>query len=206
VVEIEETKVCKKCTAVKPVSLFSNAKHTKDEKQIYCKDCSRKINKQWKQDNPEKARANSRAQHAKHRGRYIESSRQWRADNPAKVQKFRKDFYAANPERNLVYEAKKRAKKRGTPFSITWKNITIPEFCPVLGIKLERGVGQLTDASPTLDAIVPALGYTPGNIAVISHRANRIKTDASLVELEAVAVWLRAKIAAAEPGYDPATA
>lgn len=42
----------------------------------------------------------------------------------------------------------------------------------------------------SLDRIVPSLGYVPGNVAVISHRANRIKSDATADELRAVADWL----------------
>jgi hypothetical protein len=34
--------------------------------------------------------------------------------------------------------------------------------------------------------MVPSLGYVPGNIRVISMRANRIKTDATADELRAV--------------------
>lgn len=67
----------------------------------------------------------------------------------------------------------------------------IPEYCPVLGIRLERGIGQLTDASPTVDAIIPELGYVPCNIAVISHRANRLKSDGTLAEHEQLVEWLK---------------
>lgn len=47
-----------------------------------------------------------------------------------------------------------------------------------------RGGG---DNSPTLDKIEPALGYVPGNIIVISGRANRLKADATIDELRAIA-------------------
>lgn len=77
------------------------------------------------------------------------------------------------------------------PFSITESDILIPDSCPVLGIPIFRGSGRPGDNSPTVDAIIPRLGYIPGNIAVISLRANRIKNDASFEELEMVAKWLR---------------
>ena len=38
--------------------------------------------------------------------------------------------------------------------------------------------------SASLDRIEPARGYTPDNVWVISWRANHIKADASLGELE----------------------
>jgi hypothetical protein len=47
------------------------------------------------------------------------------------------------------------------------------------------------DNYPTLDRWDNAKGYVPGNVFVISWRANRIKWDCSLVELEAVAKYAR---------------
>lgn len=71
-------------------------------------------------------------------------------------------------------------------------DIVVPERCPILGINLVRGVGQRTylDSSPSLDRIIPAKGYVRGNIAVISMRANRIKSDATLDELRSVVAFL----------------
>lgn len=43
------------------------------------------------------------------------------------------------------------------------------------------------DHSPSLDRIRGDLGYVPGNIIVISNRANRIKSDASIRELRDIA-------------------
>ena len=47
------------------------------------------------------------------------------------------------------------------------------------------------EGSPTLDKTIPALGYVPGNIAVISWRANRLKNNGTLEELEALVEWMR---------------
>lgn len=47
------------------------------------------------------------------------------------------------------------------------------------------------DTQPTIDRIIPALGYVPGNIVVISHRANRMKSDGTAEEHERIAAWLR---------------
>jgi hypothetical protein len=79
------------------------------------------------------------------------------------------------------------------PFTITLDDIVIPRRCPVLNIPLRVGSGRggSTYQSPTLDRLVAAMGYVPGNVAVISHRANTIKSNAAVQELEAVASWLR---------------
>jgi len=99
---------------------------------------------------------------------------------------------AENPRHYLLYAAKQRAKKFSIPFSITPDDIVIPDVCPVLGIPLIRSNGKgPTDTSPSIDRIVPSLGYIPGNICVISVRANTIKSNATLEELLAVAEYVR---------------
>lgn len=111
------------------------------------------------------------------------------------------DFHNYNrnhtPLHHLYHNAKKRAKGKGVPFEITKDDIVVPEFCPVLGIKLERGRGArgYIDSSPSLDRIVPELGYVPGNVAVISMRANRIKNDATAEELAAVLAFVKKETA-----------
>jgi hypothetical protein len=89
----------------------------------------------------------------------------------------------------MVRNARNRAKLAGVPFDITKDDIIIPTHCPVLGIPLVHGKGRggSNDNSPSLDKIRPAEGYVRGNIIVISKRANRIKSDATIKELRDVA-------------------
>lgn len=89
----------------------------------------------------------------------------------------------------MVRNARRRALAKGLPFDITADDIEIPERCPVLGIPLvpAKGVRGGSPASPSLDRIVPERGYVPGNIMVISNRANSIKQNASPYELYQVA-------------------
>lgn len=97
-----------------------------------------------------------------------------------------------NPKNRMLASARSRAKADGVPFDLGLDDIEIPEFCPVLGIKLQVGfgVGGFCDTSPSLDKIIPTLGYVRGNIAVISSRANRLKNDGTPEELQKVASWL----------------
>lgn len=88
----------------------------------------------------------------------------------------------------LLSNAKSRAKKENLPFNLTIDDVVIPEHCPVLGIPLSRGGDK--DDSPSIDRIVPELGYVRGNIAVISYRANRIKNNATPDELRRIADWV----------------
>lgn len=93
----------------------------------------------------------------------------------------------------MLKAAKARAAKAGVPFDLTEADILIPTFCPVFGHRLERALGSRGPGphSPSLDRIVPSRGYVPGNVVVISNRANRAKSDLSTAELVALADWAR---------------
>jgi hypothetical protein len=96
-----------------------------------------------------------------------------------------------DPRKNIWFAARGRARKRGLSFTITVDDIVIPEFCPALGLRLTIGSGKLCDSSPSLDRLVPERGYVAGNVAVISHKANRIKNNATTAELIKLAAWLQ---------------
>jgi hypothetical protein len=87
----------------------------------------------------------------------------------------------------MLSDAKVRASKRGVKFNIELEDILVPVVCPYLSIPLNTGNDCKRDNSPTLDRIVPELGYVKGNVEVISERANRIKNDATPEELEMIA-------------------
>lgn len=88
---------------------------------------------------------------------------------------------------SMLSTAKRRAKKHRVPFTITKEHIQIPETCPALGVKIGKSKGSSGPFSPTLDRIIPEMGYIPGNVLVISSRANQIKTDASWSEIQMLA-------------------
>jgi hypothetical protein len=96
--------------------------------------------------------------------------------------------------RRLFALAKARAKRLGVPFLITLEEVQIPNRCPVLGVPLRVGPGMATYQSPSLDRLVAAMGYIPGNVAVISHRANTIKNNACVSEMESVVAYCRRRI------------
>lgn len=94
----------------------------------------------------------------------------------------------------MLLWARERAKDKCETFTITRADIVLPELCPLLGIVLQKGKGCVVDSSPTLDRKDNSKGYEPGNIWVISLRANRIKNNASLEELEMLTTNLRAAL------------
>jgi len=56
--------------------------------------------------------------------------------------------------------------------------------CPLLGVEMIKGIGHLLQSSPSLDRIIPELGYIKGNVMFISHRANTIKNNLTLDEMK----------------------
>lgn len=99
-------------------------------------------------------------------------------------------------KKEMLHSAKSRARKAGVPFSLTLADIKIPTLCPLLGVELKRGSKENKRCSPSLDRIQPELGYVPGNVWVISHRANTIKNNSSLKEFLDMASNLRRKVLA----------
>jgi hypothetical protein len=100
-----------------------------------------------------------------------------------------------SPWYRLWAGAKARSEKKNLPFTIqptdVYDLVADLEVCPVLGIPLCWTNDKMKDDSPTLDRMVPSLGYVVGNIAVISQKANRIKTDANSEELGKVYSWMK---------------
>lgn len=93
---------------------------------------------------------------------------------------------------------KNTAKRQKVPFNLTIEYLESikTDVCPVFKtpFKWQRfGQGQKTGESPTLDRIIPELGYVEGNVVWISDLANRIKSNATETELYAVADWLHDK-------------
>lgn len=108
-----------------------------------------------------------------------------------------KAYVDLSPEKKLWYSVKTRAKQRNVFFDLKIEDIVIPDMCPALGIPIEPIVGKgridfgKNWNSPTIDRVDPAQGYVPGNIRVISYRANFLKNEATADELEAIARYIR---------------
>ena len=94
------------------------------------------------------------------------------------------------PTSRIFESAKGRAKDRGIPFTITERDIVIPTVCPIDGLPFARGVKGPHPRSPSLDCIIPKLGYVPGNIAVISFHWNRLKCTMTAADLRRLLAYI----------------
>lgn len=168
----------------------------------------------WK--NPEKYRAKANEYRLSHPEWKKKSDREWmakkRAANPAYVRRESEQFKIyrkknqkrlqastlawahRNPGVYLFHNAKGRAKKLGLAFDIDRTDIVIPETCPVLGIPINatvRGRRGFHPNSPSIDRIIPELGYVRHNVKVISNLANILKrTEANPENLRLVADYI----------------
>ena len=104
--------------------------------------------------------------------------------SPEKQKVSNKKWTDKNPESVMYSNARQRAKRSGIPFDIEVSDIKIPTHCPILGIELKRGRGTQSTTSPSLDKVIPELGYVKGNVQVISGKANTMKGDLTLETLE----------------------
>jgi hypothetical protein len=102
-----------------------------------------------------------------------------------------------NPLTDMISAAKRRAKNKSLPFDIGPEDLKIPEYCPILGLRIEpkpyepgKKSAGATPNSPSLDRIVPELGYVKGNVQVISYQANAMKNAANSRELHKFAEWV----------------
>jgi hypothetical protein len=86
---------------------------------------------------------------------------------------------------------KANSRRTGIKFTIDFGDLVWPSYCPVLGIPINYLSPGISENSPSIDQIVPGKGYVPGNVAVMSWRANRIKNDGTLEEHEKIVTWLK---------------
>lgn len=98
-------------------------------------------------------------------------------------------------ETQMWHSAKHRAAAKDIPFTITQEDIlTIwTDTCPVFGYELRpnQAGGRNSDrGSQSLDRIDNRKGYVPGNIQILSQRANAMKNDATPDELLRFADWI----------------
>lgn len=99
---------------------------------------------------------------------------------------------SAAPEYKMLARAKARAKSAEMGFNIDITDIVIPLTCPILGIPLKTHEGSSggRDDSPALDRVDNNLGYIKGNVLVVSHLANMMKSSASEKNLLDFAKWV----------------
>jgi len=117
----------------------------------------------------------------------------------AKLKKYHQKYTSTKKGHITRYfvRAKTRARTKNIPFDLdlAYLNSIATDVCPVFGTEFVWGrqQGPRHRYTPSLDRVVPELGYVKGNVVFISMWANVIKADATEKELYAVADWLHDK-------------
>lgn len=195
-----QTKICSVCKQEKPLEEFNKDRRQLDGYARLCRECKHKRDKESyerRKNNPE------------FKAKERERGAVYRANNKEKIKAYSEE-YNSRPEvkerkarwhqekresmsiedrlKEIAHRAYSRAKEKGVPCTITWKDIEYREICPLLGIKLNWGFttneGGRNIDTPSLDRINPSLGYVPGNVCIISTLANMMKSSASLDQLK----------------------
>lgn len=129
-----------------------------------------------------------------------QKTNRWRAKNPDKFEASQKKSesvrttaYRKDPAYYLWRTAKVRAKALGVPFEITVEDVVLPDLCPILQVPINV-LASDWQSGASLDKVDNTLGYIPGNVRVISRKANRLKADATLEQIERIAMYMRGDI------------
>jgi hypothetical protein len=99
--------------------------------------------------------------------------------------------------KTYLQNARARAAREKVPFSLSLQDLIdiATDECPIFHTPFVWGVsglgkGRTRPDSPTLDRILPHLGYIKGNVAFLSYRANRIKDNGTMQEHYDIADWI----------------
>jgi len=133
---------------------------------------------------PEKQRESQRRSRKRHAKKVRQYNKYWALANPDKIKANQKRYRLRHPIRTMLAKAKQRAKQSGLDYDLEESKLSIPKTCPWLGIPITLEGPK--DNSPALDRVDNTRGYTQDNVEIISWKANRLKSDASLDELIAL--------------------
>lgn len=98
-----------------------------------------------------------------------------------------KEWREANPLKFRLGQIQAKCKKLGLPFDLEESDLIPGENCPVFGIPF----GTCRDTRPELDRRIPSKGYTKENVRHICGRANRLKGNASVNEIEKILQYVK---------------
>ena len=166
-----KTIVCSKCKNKKKIEDFYKSSTRKCGHESGCKDCRR----------------TAALNYSKTVTRNIEWKERRRLQRQRYKQRTRGDIKYML--KDVMQHSKARARKQGVPWDLTVEYLEslVVSHCPVTKEPLDWERRQVVDGhptknSPSLDKIIPALGYVPGNCAFLSHRGNAIKSNGTMEE------------------------
>ena len=152
---------CKGCHIVKPINCFR--KHNRNGFRHTCRTCE---------------------------NRWVRTTKPWDSDEKRQYQR---DVRNKRRGLSLTTDAKQRAKSKGIPFSLEWRNIQKridAGICEVTGIPFDLMTPKSWNA-PSIDQIIPGMGYTPENVRVILLALNTMANNWGFSKILEIADALR---------------
>lgn len=178
------TKACSKCKQVKDLSMFFKGSG-RNGRQSHCKLCDSNAGREYYKRNREKILARQSNYEKTDQGR-------------KKYQRQRrKETHVLN---RLLSGARRRASAKELPFDLTieWLQTMIVSHCPITLEPMDWTRDQVVDGkpgpnSPSIDKIIPKLGYIQSNCAIVSFRGNSIKNNGTIDEHRRVVQYMAAQ-------------
>lgn len=173
-------KKCTLCKIEKDLSLFSGNSHR-------CKECNRIKMQKYR----EAHREIDKEYYHNNREKIIQRKKEYNFKNKEKIKIREQNRNILFKEHKILIKIKSRAKKLGLEFNLTIDDIVIPEFCPILGIPLNRNSPTQSYNSASIDRIDNTKGYVKGNVCVISKKANMIKSIGTIEEHQKIIDYMK---------------
>lgn len=187
---------CSSCSVPKPHTLanFKPSKNCRNGLTKTCRRCSGDYLKGWRAKHRKRLGAR-RAELYAQAEKVIEARRERRRWHDDPIRK-RAQIMRGSVQQHVFDLGLRRSPELK---SIKWfaDRLRASPFCPCCGVLFDvqgahaRGGAGPSNASPSVDRLVPRLGYTVKNVTIICWRCNNLKRDATPAELECVAAWAR---------------
>jgi len=178
------TKICRTCKKGKTIDKFGQYSRSKDGLETQCKECKNLQSRQYYKTHPRK-----------NRGKY---RRAYYLNNRNKISEQNKLKRKTYPLQSIFKTVKMRAQKLNIPCDSfdNLYNYLKPIYnigkCECCGKIVTQG-GNKNDI-PSVDRIIPELGYVIGNVAILCGECNRIKSSGTWQQHDMIADWIKERL------------
>lgn len=176
----------------------------------WCTDCRRSYSRDYYDAHHRKFPRGQRPRQSK--AERQQKNRGWYEANKERIRVLTEEKRQAEREKNaadpsswkpyrlarVLKAAKARAKKDNLAFDLTLDYLLsiATENCPVDNLPLQWEVKAQKDAgpsprSPSIDKLIPSLGYTKGNVRIICHQYNSWKRDMTIGDMRTLLAYLK---------------